>query len=59
MEAFQISKADVYGDPPLSKGAVQHLDTNYVLRAESDVALQLSRAGVRVAYILNSALGPH
>jgi hypothetical protein len=59
MEAFQISKVDVYGNPPLSKDALQHLDANYVSRAESDVALQLSRAGVRLAYILNTALGPH
>jgi hypothetical protein len=59
MEAFQISKSDVYGDPPLSTNALQHLDANYVSRAESDVALQLSRAGVRLAYILNTALGPH
>jgi len=58
MEAFQISKSDVYGDPPLSKGAVQHLDAGYVSRAETEVAL-LSRAGVRLAYLLNSALGPH
>jgi hypothetical protein len=59
METFQISKADVYGDPPLSKGTLQRLDASYVSRAESDVALQLSRAGVRLAYILNGALGPH
>lgn len=59
MEAFQLSKADVYGDPPLSKGTLQHLDANYVSRAEIVVALQLSRAGVRLAYILNTALGPH
>jgi hypothetical protein len=29
----------------------------YVARAEKDVALQLSRAGVRLAAVLNKALG--
>jgi S1/P1 Nuclease len=57
MEAFEISKADAYGDPPLSRDTVQHLDAGYVSRAEKDVALQLSRAGVRLAAVLNSALG--
>jgi S1/P1 Nuclease len=57
MEAFAISKADVYGDPPLSKDTVQHLDAAYVAQAEKDVALQLSRGGVRLAAILNKALG--
>jgi hypothetical protein len=55
MEAFNIAYDDVYGQPPLS-GAV-HLDAAYVARAEKDVALQLSRAGVRLAVVLNKALG--
>jgi hypothetical protein len=54
MEAFNIAYDDVYGQPPLS-GAV-HLDAAYVARAEKDVALQLSRAGVRLAAVLNKAL---
>jgi hypothetical protein len=33
-----------------------HLDAAYVARAEKDVALQLSRAGVRLAEVLNRAL---
>jgi hypothetical protein len=57
MEAFDISFDDVYGQPPLSKDMPQHLDAAYVARAERDVALQLSRAGVRLAAILNKALG--
>jgi hypothetical protein len=57
MEAFEISKSDVYGDPPLSTDEVQHLGRDYVERAEKDVALQLSRAGVRLAAVLNGALG--
>jgi hypothetical protein len=56
MEAFKLSKRDVYGDPPLSRFEVQHLDKDYVERATNDVALQLSRAGVRLASILNKAL---
>jgi hypothetical protein len=55
MEAFNIAFDDVYGDPPLS-GAVQ-LDAAYVPRAEKDVALQLCRAGARLAAVLNKALG--
>jgi hypothetical protein len=58
MEAFLISKRDAYGDPPLSKDTVQHLDAAYVAEAEKDVALQLSRAGVRLAFLLNKVLQP-
>jgi hypothetical protein len=57
MEAFEIAISDVYGDPPLSKAAPQHLDAAYVERAKRAVALQLSRAGVRLAAVLNRALG--
>jgi hypothetical protein len=56
MEAFKLAKSDVYGDPPLSKYDLQHLDTAYVDQAVKDVALQLSRAGVRLAVVLNKAL---
>jgi hypothetical protein len=34
-----------------------HLDSAYVERAKKDVALQLSRAGVPLAAVLNKALG--
>ncbi len=57
MEAFNIAFDDAYGEPPLSKNSLQHLDAAYVARAEKDVALQLSRAGVRLAAVLNKALG--
>jgi hypothetical protein len=57
MEAFVISKQDAYGNPPLSKARANHLDAPYVAKAEADVALQLSRAGVRLAWTLNKALG--
>ncbi len=56
VEAFSIAQADVYGEPPLSKDTLQHLDAAYVGRAEKDVTLQLSRAGVRLAAVLNRAL---
>jgi hypothetical protein len=53
-EAFAIAQQDAYGCPPLS--GTQRLDRAYVERAKADVALQLSRAGVRLAYLLNQAL---
>jgi hypothetical protein len=56
-EAFDIAASDVYGNPPLSKDDVQHLDANYVQTVERDVKLQLSRAGIRLAYLLNKDLG--
>ena len=34
----------------------QHVDAAYVDQAKTDVALQLSRAGVRLAHVLNEAL---
>jgi hypothetical protein len=55
MEAFNVAFDDVYGQRPLSGAA--HLDAAYVARAEKDVALQLSRAGVRLAGVLNKTLG--
>ncbi|HEY1803265.1 MAG TPA: S1/P1 nuclease [Terracidiphilus sp.] len=57
MEAFHIAQSDTYGSPPLSKSEVQHLDSSYVEAAKKDVSLQLSKAGIRLAYILNRALG--
>jgi len=57
MEAYGIAKSDVYGNPPLSQDELEHLDAAYVAQAEKDVALQLSRAGVRLAEVLNRALG--
>jgi hypothetical protein len=58
LEAFKVSQRDAYGNPPLSKGNTpRHLDAAYVTQAEKDVAMQLSKAGVRLAYVLNEALG--
>ena len=57
METFNVARSDSYGSPPLSKDQVQHLDANYVDTAEVDIGLQLSRAGIRLAYVLNESLG--
>jgi hypothetical protein len=56
METFLIAKNDAYGNPPLSKGSIQHLDSGYVERAKTVISLQLSKAGVRLALVLNEAL---
>ena len=55
-EGFAIAQEHVYSDPPLSAGETQQLDRAYVERAKADVALQLSRAGVRLAHLLNQTL---
>jgi hypothetical protein len=57
METNMVGKNDAYGNPPLSKTEPHHLDAAYVAQAENDVALQLSKAGVRLAFLLNNALG--
>jgi hypothetical protein len=57
MEAFMLSKNDAYGNPPLSKDSPQQLDSAYVTKAEQDIRLQLKRAGVRLAFLLNQKLG--
>ena len=51
-----MAQEDAYGDPPLSRGETLQLEDAYVTQAKNDVALQLSRAGVRLAYVLNQAL---
>jgi nuclease S1 len=59
MEAFAIARSDAYGllPRPGDQGAFA-LPPAYVEQAERDVALQLSRAGVRLAFVLDRALGP-
>lgn len=42
--------------PPLSKATPQHIDAAYVTKAEQDVRLQLKRAGIRLAFLLNDKL---
>jgi S1/P1 Nuclease len=58
MEAFALARRDAYG--PLTPPGGHHtysLPPSYTEQAEQDVALQLSRAGVRLAVVLNQALG--
>jgi hypothetical protein len=56
-EAFALGKADAYGmlGAPTSQNTYQ-LSPAYVQAATSDTGLQLSRAGVRLAAVLNKAL---
>jgi hypothetical protein len=57
-ESFQIARDDAYGQLP--EPNVHHsylLTEDYVSMATQDVALQLSKAGVRLAFIVNKALG--
>jgi hypothetical protein len=56
-ESFQIAKADAYGQLPTPSGRNSYrLDDDYVTMATQDVSLQLSKAGVRLAFVLNQAL---
>jgi hypothetical protein len=57
MEAFTLGKDDAYGNPPLSKDSPQKISAAYVTQAAKDVRLQLSRAGIRLAFFLNQKLG--
>ena len=57
-EAFNVAKTDVYGHPPFPTTQTAQLDADYVKTAEKDTGLQLSRAGIRLAYVLNQAQGP-
>jgi len=56
METFNVAKTDVYGSPAISKDKPQHLSADYADTAEVDVRIQLSRAGIRLAYLLNQSL---
>ena len=59
MESFRLAKDDVYGRLPLP-GARRHyrLPDSYTAMATRDVAMQLSKDGVRLASMLNRILGP-
>jgi hypothetical protein len=56
-ESFKIAKDDAYGQlgEPNAHGSFR-LSDDYVTTATNDVSLQLSKAGVRLAFILNQAL---
>ena len=57
-ESFRIAKDDGYGrlPPPNARGGYRLTD-DYVAMATRDVSLQLSKAGVRLAVLLNRILG--
>jgi hypothetical protein len=58
LESFQLAKTDAYGrlPAPNARGSY-HLPETYVAMATRDAAMQLSKAGVRLASVLNKALG--
>ena len=59
-ESFLVAKTDAYGllSEPSARGSYG-LSDKYVKTATADVALQLSKAGVRLAFLLNNALRKH
>jgi hypothetical protein len=56
-ETFGIAKKDAYGQlpTPTASGSFR-LDDDYVTMATENVAIQLSKAGVRLAFILNQSI---
>jgi hypothetical protein len=57
MESFEVAKRHAYGElPPASSTNHYELTEAYVSDATTVVAEQLSRAGVRLAYVLNGSL---
>jgi hypothetical protein len=56
-ETFQVAKDDAYGQlpSPNARGSYRLTD-EYITTATGDVSEQLSKAGVRLAFILNQAL---
>jgi hypothetical protein len=56
-ESYQLAKTEVYGRLPQTTAGPYALDAAYTDNAGQVVALQLSKAGVRLAGILNWALG--
>ena len=57
MESFRVAKDDAYGRLPMpnTRGSYR-LPDYYVAMATRDVATQLSKAGVRLAFMLNRAM---
>jgi S1/P1 Nuclease len=56
MEAFHLAQKEAYRPLPTPNSGVYTLSATYVSGAESAVREQLSRAGVRLATLLNAAL---
>jgi hypothetical protein len=57
MEAFALARRDAFGLLPRPGDQNTYtLPPTYTKQAEQDVAFQLSRAGIRLAFVLNHAL---
>jgi len=57
-ESFAIARDDAYGRLPSPNiHGSYRLGSDYIAMAVQDVSTQLSRAGVRLAFVLNQALG--
>lgn len=58
LESFGLAQRVAYGELPESRGRGGYrLSARYMRDGREVVALQLSRAGVRLAWLLNRALG--
>nr|WP_294546831.1 S1/P1 nuclease [uncultured Rhodopila sp.] len=59
LETFRMGRDDAYGrlPPPDARGRFRLSDA-YIAMATRDVTIQLSKAGVRLAFMLNTALRP-
>jgi hypothetical protein len=58
LESFAIARDDAYGQlPPPTRRYSYRLPPSYIEMAVRDTRLQLGRAGVRLAYLLNTAFG--
>ena len=59
MESFQLSRSDAYklpAKPTCSEHGSVALSTAYQAMARRDAAVQLEKAGIRIAFLLNRAL---
>jgi len=57
MESFAVAQSDVYGSLPVASAPNRYeLPSAYAENATAVTALQLSKAGVRLAFLLNQAL---
>jgi hypothetical protein len=56
-DSFRVAKDDAYGQLPApNRRGSYRLPDSYIAMATRDVATQLSKAGVRLAFVLNKAL---
>jgi hypothetical protein len=56
MESFQLASRDVYtlpNRPTCNEHRIVALSSAYEVTAEEDAAVQLERAGIRLAWVLN------